>query len=52
MTPAAAVVFADVVGKREKGLCSIEQLVSLSELASRRAGVSVRKGRSAMGATG
>jgi hypothetical protein len=47
MTTAATVVFADaLVGKREKGLCSIEQLVSLSELrpALGERGVSVRKG--------
>jgi hypothetical protein len=46
MTTAATVVFANaLVGKREKGLRSIEELVSLSELrpALRKGGVSVRK---------
>jgi hypothetical protein len=46
MTAAATVVFADaLVGKREKGLRGIEQLVSLSELRSAlgEQGVSVRK---------
>jgi hypothetical protein len=46
MTTAATVVFAGaIIGRREKGLHSIEELVSLSELgpALSRRGVSVRK---------